>query len=103
MSQIAEALSISVGALTTAVNTLVQKGYLRRGSHPRDRRLVLVYATESGHTADKRHTRFHSEMLDHVAEVVCEEELEPLAKSLERLSIFFEARAKKEKEAEPCP
>src|SRR5450756_350041 len=70
MSQIADQLSITVGALTTAVNTLVQKNYLRRQSDLTDRRLVFVYATESGLEVNLLHDQFHKQMLDYVSEAV---------------------------------
>jgi|SRR5450756_89296 len=96
MSQIADQLSITVGALTTAVNTLVQKNYLRRQSDPTDRRLVFVYATESGLEVNLLHDQFHKQMLDYVSEEISESELEPLTRSLEQLSLFFESLAAKE-------
>ena len=45
MTQIADALSIRVSSLTTAVNTLVRKGYLERGGEPGDRRVIRVRLT----------------------------------------------------------
>ena len=96
MSQIADQLNITVGALTTAVNTLVQKNYLRRQSDPTDRRLVFVYATESGLEVNLLHDQFHKQMLDYVSEEISESELEPLTRSLEQLSLFFESLAAKE-------
>lgn len=52
MTRIAAALNITVGALTTAVNTLIRKGYLARVADQSDRRLVRVVLTESGRLAD---------------------------------------------------
>jgi len=96
MSQIADQLNITVGALTTAVNTLVQKNYLYRKSDQTDRRLVFVFATDSGLQANLLHDQFHNRMLDYVSEEINESELEPLTRSLEQLSLFFESLAAKE-------
>ncbi len=96
MTQIADQLNITVGALTTAVNTLVQKNYLRRQSDQTDRRLVFVSATDSGLEVNLLHDQFHKQMLDYVAEEIDENDLEPLTRSLEQLSLFFEALAAKE-------
>ncbi|MDD4509948.1 MAG: MarR family transcriptional regulator [Oscillospiraceae bacterium] len=90
MSQIAAALDISVGALTTAVNTLVKKGYLTRAGRAQDRRIVLVELTKSGHQANEMHTGFHQEMIAQVGAVLQEPELEMLTSSLQRLTDFFE-------------
>lgn len=89
MSQVADELKISVGALTTSVNTLVQKGYLERGAHPKDRRVVLVYATPSGLEASKVHECFHEQMISGVGNVMSDEELDMLTASLEKLTGFF--------------
>src|SRR5665647_1084481 len=96
MSQIADQLNITVGALTTAVNTLVQNNYLYRKSDQTDRRLVFVFATDSGLQANLLHDQFHNRMLDYVSEEINESELEPLTRSLEQLSLFFESLAAKE-------
>ncbi|MGI6498486.1 MAG: MarR family winged helix-turn-helix transcriptional regulator [Oscillospiraceae bacterium] len=89
MSQIAAALGISVGALTTAVNTLVKKGYLSRAGRAEDRRIVLLELTESGRRANEMHGVFHGEMIARVGAVLQETELETLTGSLRRLSDFF--------------
>ncbi|MEG1615085.1 MAG: MarR family transcriptional regulator, partial [Oscillospiraceae bacterium] len=45
MSKTAQSLSITIGALTTAVNVLVRKGYINRGQDPKDRRIVYLHLT----------------------------------------------------------
>ncbi len=95
MSQIANSLNISVGALTTAVNTLIRKGYLKRAAYEADRRIVLVNATASGQAVNNKHEEFHQLMLEQVAAVIDEDDLESLTLSLEQLSVFFESYAKK--------
>ncbi|NCB04667.1 MAG: MarR family transcriptional regulator [Clostridia bacterium] len=90
MSRLAAMLGISVGALTTAVNTLVRKGYLVRRGRPDDRRIVLVEPTEAGLTANEQHERFHEQMIEAVAQQLPQEQLTTLTASLEALSEFFE-------------
>lgn len=89
MSQIAARLHISSGALTTSVNTLIKKGYLSRSADPKDRRIVLVNTTDFGKQAEEQHRRFHQEMIEHVAAVMNEEEIDRLTVCLESLSEFF--------------
>ena len=91
MSQIANILHISVGSLTTAVNTLIRKGYLTRTKDDKDRRRVLVYLTDSGHEINWKHDAFHALMIENVQKVIGESDLEALTISLEQLSTFFES------------
>jgi DNA-binding MarR family transcriptional regulator len=95
MSQVAALLGISVGALTTAVDALVRKGYLLRGPDPDDRRVVRISPTEAGKSANARHEAFHRDMLDQVGEALSEEDLEHLAQALDVLRKFFEQYAAK--------
>ncbi len=90
MSYIAGKINISVGALTTAVNTIVKKGYLERGSEPMDRRIVKIYLTDSGHEAEKKHAIFHRQMMEEVGRVLDENSLVTLTDSLRQLTMFFE-------------
>lgn len=94
MSLLAEALSVSVSTMTTAVGTLVRKGYLRRESVPQDRRVILVFLTEKGEAANAFHTRYHERMADDAGRNLGEEELDVLLQSLSRLGTFFD-RARK--------
>lgn len=48
MSTIAKKLNITVGSLTTAVNSLVKKGYVDRFRSKEDRRVVYVRLLEKG-------------------------------------------------------
>ena len=43
MSVIARRLNITVGSLTTSMNSLVNKGYVARQRSERDRRVVNIY------------------------------------------------------------
>jgi DNA-binding MarR family transcriptional regulator len=90
MSQIASKLSITQGALTTAVNTLVKKDFLKRGSDPNDRRIVYICLTESGLEAFQKHEEFHRRMVESVGLQLDEDSLSNLTDSLKKLSVFFE-------------
>lgn len=93
MSTIAASLGISVGALTTAVNTLIRKGYLTRAARADDRRIVLVEPTQAGIDADKKHSCYHAAMIDGVGQTVLGQDLDTLLKSLEQLAGFFRQSA----------
>lgn len=89
MTNVAEALSIRVSSLTTAVNTLVRKGYLRREGDPADRRIIRLRLTEKGGQANQLHTKFHRDMIQGVGERLKEDELDVLVHSLKSLERFF--------------
>ena len=90
MTAIAEALSIRVSSLTTAVNTLVRKGYLTRGGEPGDRRVIRVRLTDKGEQANALHSQFHARMIDSATQGLTEQELDALIQSLKNLSAFFQ-------------
>lgn len=90
MKQIATRLSITQGALTTAVNALVRKGFLDRGSDPSDRRIVYIFPTETGMDAYYAHENFHKQMIESVGMQLDEDSLFTLTNSLKTLSSFFE-------------
>ena len=89
MTNVAEALSIRVSSLTTAVNTLVRKGYLEREGDPDDRRIIRLRLTEKGGQANQLHSRFHHEMIRCVGERLKEDEMDALVHSLKSLERFF--------------
>lgn len=93
MTAVAGELSIRVSSLTTAVNTLVRKGYLERGGVPGDRRVIRVWLTEKGERANELHSRFHARMVEGVAQRLSDMELEILTASLRQLDQFFNEMA----------
>ena len=90
MGEIANDLRITVGTLTTAINRLIKKGYVERKRIEEDRRVVVVYLTESGKKVFDEHTLFHKEMIDEVAKNFEDYELKVLTQALSKVSEFFE-------------
>ena len=90
MGEIANDLRVTVGTLTTAINRLIKKGYVERKRIEEDRRVVVVYLTESGKKVFDEHTLFHKEMIDEVAKNFEDYELKVLTKALSKVSEFFE-------------
>lgn len=89
MSQIAAKLDITVGSLTTSMNSLVKKEYVERERSERDRRVVYIHLTKKGRRAFKHHQEFHEQMTDAVLKELSSEEIPVLSKALESLSSFF--------------
>ena len=94
MSNVARQNDITVGALTTAVNTLVKKGYLTRGNDVNDRRIVTIELTDLGLEAERKHAKYHEDMVNDVAKVLDEAELDTLTHSLQQLSDYFQSAMK---------
>ena len=89
MSTIAKKLNITVGSLTTSMNSLVKKGYATRERSEQDRRVVFIHLTLKGRKAYHHHAEFHRKMTDAVLDVLDENEALVLAKALDRLTLFF--------------
>lgn len=89
MSAIAKKLKITVGSLTTSMNSLVNKKYVSRMRSETDRRVVNIMLTEKGVKAYNHHNEFHMQMTDAVVKRLSDEELPVLIKTLDGLSDFF--------------
>jgi len=89
MSSIAKRLTVTMGTLTTSMNSLVKKEYVNRERSEADRRVVYISLTEKGKRAYEQHARFHHEMIEAVVEGMTDNEKEILVQSLERLKGFF--------------
>lgn len=89
MSNTAKKLGITVGSLTTAINTLYQKGYVSRVRDTEDRRKVFVGLLPKADEVMKLHEEFHEEMINSIFEDLKIEEDELLITSLRKLSTYF--------------
>ena len=89
MSMIARKLGITVGSLTTSMNSLVNKKYVVRERSEADRRIVYIRLTPKGEKAYRHHEEFHKKMVESVVEKLSEEEVKALSKALDGLVEFF--------------
>ena len=89
MSTIAREISVTVGTLTIAMNSLVKKGYVFRERGKEDRRVVYISLTERGRAAYVHHARFHKAMIDSISDELTPEEMELLIKTLTKLNKWF--------------
>ncbi len=72
MSTIAKKLGITVGSLTTSMNSLVNKKYAVRHRSEEDRRIVNIQLTEKGEKAYHHHANYISKEKDPVIDFVPE-------------------------------
>lgn len=89
MSTIAKLLSVTVGTLTIAMNSLVKKGYVIRERGKEDRRVVYISLSEKGRRAYQHHEEFHRQMIDAILKDLTPEETESLVSALARLDRWF--------------
>lgn len=89
MSSVAKKLKITAGSLTTAVNALVRKAYVKRERSEEDRRVVYIALTEKGEKTFYHHEQFHRQMTNAVIEKLDDEEIDALVKMLKDISAFF--------------
>ncbi|MEF9945581.1 MAG: MarR family winged helix-turn-helix transcriptional regulator [Lachnospiraceae bacterium] len=94
MSTIARKLKITVGSLTTSMNSLVNKKYAVRERSEEDRRIVNIRLTPKGEKAYRHHQDFHKQMTDAVVNSLGKDELPVLLNTLNGLSTFFRSYQK---------
>ena len=91
-SAIAAAQRVTAGTLTTVVNQLEKKGYLRRARDDSDKRSIRLLPTERGREAVRRHAAFHREMVAEILRLLTPEEAAVLLRSLRGIAAFFRER-----------
>lgn len=91
MTAIAKKLKITVGSLTTSMNSLVNKKYVVRERSEEDRRVVKIRLTKKGEKAYRHHENFHNKMTEAVVSALEEDEIPVLVKTLDSLSDFFKS------------
>ena len=89
MSMIAKELSVTVGTLTIAMNSLVKKGYVTRERGKEDRRVVYISLSEKGKHAYEHHKQFHHDMIEAILQDLTPDETESLVKALAKLNLWF--------------
>lgn len=89
MSEIAKRLDVTMGTLTTNMNSLEDKGYIIRERSTTDKRVVLVVLTPKGKKAFYHHRGFHRNMIRAIVKNLDEDEMKVMIKCLLNLNEFF--------------
>ncbi len=87
---IAQALGITPGSLTAAVNVLEKKGYVVRQRGQGDRRRVYLALTDKGLAAEEAHQGVHAQLVEAVISALTPQEAELLGRALHKVSQFFQ-------------
>ena len=91
MSAIARELSVTMGTLTIAMNSLVKKGYVIRQRGKADRRVVYISLSEKGTKAYHRHKDFHEQLVKSAVKELTEDQLKALIKALRSLRSWMKS------------
>ena len=97
MSSIAAKLKITVGSLTTSMNSLVKKGYVKRERGEEDRRVVYISLSDKGKKAFVHHARFHKEMITSIMDEFDDDEKKILIRGLTKLDNWFKNKEEENK------
>jgi DNA-binding MarR family transcriptional regulator len=89
MSDIAKRLNVTVGTLTTNMNSLEKKSYIVRERSNTDKRVVLVTLTDKGRRAFFHHRDFHKKMIKAIVGELSEDEMKIMIKCLTNLNGFL--------------
>lgn len=86
MSELAQAMKVTMGTLTTTIDRLIRKGYVQRCRSNEDRRIVNIILTKRGKLACRVHEKFHLDMVTMVINAFTQEEEEILIRALSKLN-----------------
>lgn len=89
-SDISKELLVTLGTVTTSLNNLERKGYIKRRRSSIDRRVVHLSLTKKGRLLYRLHKRFHNRMVMQVVEGMSSEEKNAMQKGLQNLYNFLE-------------
>lgn len=89
MTSIAKELTVTVGTLTIAMNSLVKKGYVVRERGKEDRRVVYISLSAKGRKAYEHHAEFHRELVQNLTEGLDKDEMQALVQALTKLDKWF--------------
>ncbi|MDD9138033.1 MULTISPECIES: MarR family winged helix-turn-helix transcriptional regulator [Fructobacillus] len=89
-SQLAKAVHLSPSAMTTAIDRLVQKGYVERRRSKTDRRVVKLGLTHQGRILYRAHRAFHMQLTKAMFTGFSEDAAEVLEKALGNLKNYLQ-------------
>lgn len=94
ITDIAQALGITLPSVTAAVNKLAYKGFASKHKGQEDRRQVMVHLSRQGQRAAVAHRFFHRQMVNSVTQGLDENEKATLLTGLKRLNAYFRQQEK---------
>lgn len=90
ISDVADALQITLASVTVMVAKLESQGYLIKNKDSSDARLVRLSLTEKGKEIDDKHTEFHGNMVKKIIAGLTDVEKNNLMIAVKKLNDFFQ-------------
>ena len=90
MSELAERLGVTKGAVTQLVKRLEAKDLIIRTSHPVDSRSVILSLTNKGKIAYEAHEQLHLDFYQHLNDLLNQEEIEIFNRTVEKLIAYLQ-------------
>jgi len=88
-SNVAKALGITLGTLTTSFSRLEKKGYLYKVQDDGDKRIFYIEPTPHGAEMYRQYKVFHEKMFAGIVSTVSETQLDNMIEALKSLDKFF--------------
>mgnify|MGYP002742904545 FL=1 len=89
MSEVAEAVSLTNGTVTTMIKKLESKGYVMRTRDGADKRILRVRLTDKGKEVTIIHENFHKKLTEAILNSISQEEKIVLTSTMEKIHRFF--------------
>lgn len=89
MKELAQRMGVTTGTLTVLADRLEKGGMIRRRPHSSDRRSIIVELTDKGQELFEEHDDLHNKLTEDITAKLSEEELEMLARTLEKMNQEF--------------
>jgi DNA-binding MarR family transcriptional regulator len=89
MKELAEKLGITTGTLTVQIEKLVNANLIERGSHPNDRRSIVVALTEEGQIIHRKHNQLHLDLVKDLTRHIDAEQMACLLDCLKKINREF--------------
>ncbi|SDB92390.1 DNA-binding transcriptional regulator, MarR family [Leuconostocaceae bacterium R-53105] len=88
-SEVAKLIHLTPSAMTTAIDRLVEKGYVERCRSKRDRRVVELALTHVGRVVYRAHQEFHRGLTHSLFENMSTHEISTLQRAIHNLKHYL--------------
>jgi MarR family transcriptional regulator, organic hydroperoxide resistance regulator len=90
VSELAEILQVKPSAITVMIDRLIKNEFVKRERNSQDRRIVVIYMTESGKKVFSHVRKKRKEVFKHYLSYLSEEDLNALVGIYEKLAIAIQ-------------
>ncbi|UFJ40318.1 MarR family transcriptional regulator [Brevibacillus humidisoli] len=90
-SQLEDALMIEAPSVTSLINGMEKKGWVKRRQHPEDARIKQIFITEAGKKVIEPALRLGEAGEEQLRQVIPAEELEQVKKTLRKIVQLYES------------